>query len=1017
MSIMFSVGDKVCLAIDGNIVGVIISVISSDGSMTRYQVFHDASNIAVYYENQLTLTTDEQERIMTDLQTFLGLYAARKMKINSPSTMFALNAGSIKFIPFQFRPLSRILNAERPRILIADEVGVGKTIETGIILKEFEKRDSVKSAIIICPKDLTSKWRREMKVRFDEAFEVLTSERLGYCFDELENEGYWPPECRKCIIGLEMLRREENITRLNLMQDLATFDMLIVDEAHHVINRNSKSHQVVEYFCESCDIVVFLSATPLQLGSSDLFSLLNLLLPDEFMDESVFAAMAEPNHYINAAIRNIRNVSNPDWQLQAAEDLNQVCVNEWAYKAFANNNLLNFWIARLEDTSSPFSNEERIACLRDLESLHTFSHVINRTKRKDIGEFTIREPITIMTQYNEAEQAFYDAVKEFKYSALHRRYGERTARLIMSTIERQITSSLPAFVSLLDQFIERGLLSVSEISDDWEYELDYDEIDLDDVDFQDWANHLKDLAASLPNTDSKANQLLSIIHETVQNTAAGKLLVFSFFKHTLRYLQDLIADTGIRVAVITGDTSTEDRDDLRQRFRLAKNNPNAIDVLLCSEVGCEGLDYEFCSRMVNYDIPWNPMKIEQRIGRIDRFGQVNPKVQIYNFITDGTVEEKIFYRCFDRLGIFNSTIGDLEGILGEVATELSLTAFDMGLTPEQQTIRAQQLVDNAIRLVDEQRQFESASRDLFLMDIEANEATVLNERKSQIQWQKHLLLAYFNTRFPDLVCSSFSATQLRIRAYKPEKQAILSKISLMKRHRKIDKNSQQLSELENYLLSDNQSIVLDFDSTEHNRQEQVLMITATHPLMKLALDDWTGTEKEFYTSCVTYDTNVLERGKYLFACYEWNERGYRQSTDIQVLVFDYLRNNPIHLSLSQFESILLSSQESTPVPPPDLSPLDVYIFNQQQNAKERLTQINKDIIARKLSTLNRYYTKQIEKARYSLQQAKNERIRIMYHSRIQKLEFAWKEKEDALNCHLKSDVLVKLFASGIIEVR
>lgn len=122
------------------------------------------------------------------------------------------------------------------------------------------------------------------------------------------------------------------------------------------------------------------------------------------------------------------------------------------------------------------------------------------------------------------------------------------------------------------------------------------------------------------------------------------------------------------------------------------------------------------------------------------------------------------------------------------------------------------------------------------------------------------------------------------------------------------------------------------------------------------------------------------------------------------------------LTLSEFENILLAAKESAEIAAPDLAPLDAHIYNQQKAAKERLLQINKDIIARKLSTLNRYYTKQIEKARYSLQQAKNERIRTMYHARIQKLELAWKEKEDALNGRLQSDILVKHFASGTIEV-
>lgn len=1014
---MFNIGDKVCLGIDKSVVGIVISVIPSSQAPTRYQVFHDAKNIAVYFENQLMLIKETHESNGLRLQDFLGAYAAEKMRINPSSTMFALNSGNIKFIPFQFRPLARILNSEHPRILIADEVGVGKTIEAGIILKEFEKRDSAKSAIIICPKDLTSKWRREMKVRFDEAFEVLTSDRLNYCLDELEMEGEWPYECRKCIVGLELLRREEYVTRLEFMEDLASFDMLIVDEAHHVISQNSNSHQIIEYFCETCDIVTFLSATPLQLGSKDLFSLLNLLLPDEFMDESVFSAMAEPNQYINAAIRQVRNTTDKKWQLRAAKELRQVCINEWAQRAFSNNNLLTYWIDRLEKDSVPFTNEERIACLRDLESLHTFSHVINRTKRKDIGEFTIREPVTVSTTYNNAERMFYDAVKGFKYTALKNRYGERTAKLIMSTFERQITSSLPAFVLLLDQFIGQGLLSISEVSDDWEYEFDFDEIKLDDIDFHEWASHLKQLAAELPETDSKADQLLVIIDETIHNTVEGKLLVFSFFKHTLRYLQNVILDKGVRVAVITGDTSTISRDELRQRFRLPKEDPDAIDVLLCSEVGCEGLDYEFCSRMVNYDIPWNPMKIEQRIGRIDRFGQKSPKIQIYNFITDGTIEENIFFRCYERLGIFNSTIGDLEGILGEVATELSSTAFDMALSEQQQVIRAQQLIDNAVRLADEQRQFENASRELFLMDVEVKEALVTNERNVQIQWQKYLVWSYLRNTLPDIVCYDISPVHLRLRIFKSGKQLLLSNLAEMKRHRKIDRNSQQVVNLENYLLSDNQSVTLNFDSGEADGPDQTLTITATHPLITMALEQHTNNTDVFHTSCVISKPCLLERGKYLFACYEWKECGYRQSTDIQVLLFDCLRNQPISLALPDFERLLLSAEDADKISDPDLAPLDVHIFDQQRIAKERLMQVNKDVIDRKLSTISKYYTKQIEKAQNDYLQAKNKRIQTMKHARVQNLKIAWKEKEDALTKRLQADILIKHFASGTIEVK
>lgn len=119
---MFNIGDKVCLAIDNSVVGVVISVIPSTEAVTRYQVFHDATNMAIYFENQLLLVTNSHGSKRLSLQDFLGVYAAQKLRINSASTMFTLNSGNIKFIPFQFRPLARMLNAEHPRILIADEV-------------------------------------------------------------------------------------------------------------------------------------------------------------------------------------------------------------------------------------------------------------------------------------------------------------------------------------------------------------------------------------------------------------------------------------------------------------------------------------------------------------------------------------------------------------------------------------------------------------------------------------------------------------------------------------------------------------------------------------------------------------------------------------------------------------------------------------------------------------------------------------------------------------------------------
>ena len=136
-----------------------------------------------------------------------------------------------------------------------------------------------------------------------------------------------------------------------------------------------------------------------------------------------------------------------------------------------------------------------------------------------------------------------------------------------------------------------------------------------------------------------------------------KLIVFALFRKTLRYLQIRLKKAGYNAVVIHGQINN--RDEILQQFKTDDN----IQVLLSSEVGSEGLDMQFCNSMVNYDLPWNPMVVEQRIGRIDRFGQKSPVVNIYNFIVAGSIQEEIYIRLLERIGIFQGTVGDMEAIL------------------------------------------------------------------------------------------------------------------------------------------------------------------------------------------------------------------------------------------------------------------------------------------------------------------------------------------------------------------
>jgi hypothetical protein len=159
-------------------------------------------------------------------------------------------------------------------------------------------------------------------------------------------------------------------------------------------------------------------------------------------------------------------------------------------------------------------------------------------------------------------------------------------------------------------------------------------------------------------TDSKLFAFLSIADEVVR-TSKKKLLVFSFYTGTLDYLKEKLIESGYGVGVIHGKLSNRQEEIVR-----FKNDPNC-QILLSSEVGSEGLDFQFCDALVNYDLPWNPMVVEQRIGRIDRVGQKSKKLNIYNLVIQDSIEEIIYDRLLDRIDIFRNTIGDLEAILDE----------------------------------------------------------------------------------------------------------------------------------------------------------------------------------------------------------------------------------------------------------------------------------------------------------------------------------------------------------------
>lgn len=720
----FPPGSMVRLVARPEVVGVVRGS-RPVGAGLRYDVFHGGRTHS-YFASQLELVPAEPQAISAAALR-AGL-TSELLRDKNTAYLHARNAGRIDYEPYQYRPVLKIVESERPRILIADDVGVGKTIEACLILKELQARHRARSVLVICPKGLVvdDKWRRELR-RFDEEFVHLDGAALRFCVEETLREGEWPARYAKAIVPYSLLDRDllegvdrDGIRRPGLI-DLAPgprFDLVIVDEAHHIRNRSTYAYRNVARLTEAADAVVMLSATPLQLGSQDLFTLVNLLRDDLVSTERDFAQMLEPNHYLYEAVEAARS-AGAQWQQDVRQALHKALATPWGRQVTA----VDPRVGEIEELlgQPAGDNRARVRVVRALEDLNAFSAIVTRTRRRDIREFTTRKPTAPVVTFTLRQQAVYDAVL-----ALGRRISQLHApgvptEFLLSMLYRQAASSITGLAPLVEQILNNRLDTVefSEVGGDAAI---IPPRVIDEV--REEIAHIGELAAGLVGEPDPKLDLLRQLVADKQTEPNNKILLFSTFRHTLTYLLGAAQEWGVRVAVVHGGVPDAERYALRRRFKLPKDNPDAIDLLLSSEVGTEGLDYQWCDTLVNYDIPWNPMRIEQRIGRIDRRGQRSPSVAIINILTEGTIEAEIYRRCLARVGVFHRAIGGSERILGDLTNELRRIADDLTLSDADRKRRLQQLADNEIRRIEEARRLEDAQANLLGLTIESLEQRI-----------------------------------------------------------------------------------------------------------------------------------------------------------------------------------------------------------------------------------------------------------------------------------------------------
>ena len=1012
----FEPGQIVVLKSNPAIRGAVVSVIPGKPE-NRFMVFMGGET-QTYYASQLKAEDQKQaESRFLPCEEFHSYLTALQIRYPGLSTLYSLNAARVDFIPYQFRPVLRFIRSDRPRLLVADGVGVGKTIEAGLILRELQARRDIRSILIICPRPLVTerKWQIEMK-RFEERFIHLDGSTLRYCINEMDLEGIWPEQHQRVIIPYslfdEVLLCGSGSGKRKLKKGLLDldppprFDLVIVDEAHHIRNQDTFSHKAVRFFCDHAEAVVFLTATPIQLGSHDLFVLLNTLRPDLIIDQESFEHMAEPNPFINRAVAFAR-AQKPEWATQATEALDQAAGTPWGQSILKHNpefNRIHTLIAE-----GKIGLEERVQLITDLEALHTFSGIINRTRRRDIGEFTIRKPETVIVEFTQIQKELHDELLQVQAEIFSRLHGDVNVKFMMTTIRRQAASCLFGLVPFLEEILNRHLDELSwEEADDTELVPQSDAVDSIESRIQ----TILEKARALDPNDPKLDALCNIIRDK-QSMQNNKVMLFSSFRHTLHYLYEHLKADAFRVGMIHGGTPDEDRVELRNRFEMQREQDDGLDVLLFSEIGCEGLDYQFCDCIVNYDLPWNPMRIEQRIGRIDRWGQKSEKVAIFNLITPGTVDADIYERCLMRIGVFNNALGGSEEILGEITREIRNIAENFSLSEAERGEQFQQLADNKIRLIQEQDDLEQKQLELFGIHLPQNQMKREIEQASSF-WLSSSSIRGLITIYLQQACGKEQEFILGEKTLKTIRLSQESRNSLLLDFQKLPRqNISAYREWENWLKGGNPHLLMTFESECASQHPEAVFIMPLHPLVKQAAMAF-DTRKRIFTA-LKVNSNEVPKGRYEFAIYQWQFHGVREDL--------VLRPVASSETMTEHLSGLLEKAERDPTGRVDVTDpaiwdgLDAQHHRLWSEARTNHQRKTRELAEYRRESLATSHSARISLLEEQLSQATNEKIQKMRRAQIATAEADYARHIQELDIAMeRADVTAQLVAYGVLFV-
>jgi superfamily II DNA or RNA helicase len=666
-------------------------------------------------------TPDDLRRILT----------FQKVKGELTNVLYSMESSNTDFYAYQFKPVLKFLDSPAGRLLIADEVGLGKTIESMYIWKELQAREEARRLLIVCPAMLRDKWVNDINIRFNMNAEMVDAKNLLEKTQSFLQRGN--PHSFIYVTSLEGLRvknwddedakdpREELARLLEshpANEEFSLFDLVIIDEAHYLRNPETASHKLGQLLREASGHLILLTATPIQIRSTNLYQLLKLISPEDFFDSATFERMLEANKPVVDALRLIWRTS-PDLE-GTRQAVDEALKSDYFSKSSRLKQL------RTELDAETITPEKQVRLGEVLENSSLFGQFMTRSRKREVMENRVqRRAQTLSVKFTPQEKHVYDYITHKIRLQARGQKGVSVFRLIAR--QRQMSSCM---VAALSAWNDKGVLDDFLVTDDDDEELLYEifghELEENDLNlggivhsshpkskniecpFPEGKAEFNQFIEDLKKTDTKYQELINFLTKRISANKEEKFVLFAFFRDTLTYLQKRLEDDGINTCLIMGGIKREEKQEVLENF---KNN-NTRSVLLSSEVGSEGIDLQFCRFIINYDLPWNPMRVEQRIGRLDRLGQKSAAIYIVHFSFKDTIEEYILEKLYERIKIFEESIGDLEDILGERTEKLIIDLLSFDLSEKELKERADDNIRAIAKEMDQKRNLENKAMNL-----------------------------------------------------------------------------------------------------------------------------------------------------------------------------------------------------------------------------------------------------------------------------------------------------------------